>query len=330
MTIENESTHNTTADAAASSVPDNDITHLNVSHNRLSSHMPFTQLQYLRSLDLSANGAIGDYTVSSFVRLGQLEALYLRGTALHARHFVYGLFTVQSARLQTLDIGANRLGRIHWPVLQTLGALQRLLVDGNGLHELTASPAWLRQLHEIGLAQNAFNCTYLTQLLHSLQSHTDDSLSWGYPLERVYVDPAAIVHNASNVHGIACDGTAAHMEATAAVTASEPMIVQQSRDDDDDNEPRRDRRFERPMESLTTALQLFAVLTVAVLAVLMVLLIRWAATVGRQMFRDGSADRTDRRWLRVVATSGSNGASAGAAAEGASASSEPMEHQPLV
>lgn len=153
------------------------------------------KLHSLEHLDLSHN-YIGKLNISTFGQLKRLERLYLSHTNLS--NINYGTFANQK-QLTVLDISYNNLSSINLDMFSaTLKNIVEFYVDGNGLTELKGQTTLSKAfpiLRKLGVSNNNFNCTYLSQLLQTI--------NFGQVI--LNIDPEADSLNTTHISGIPCD-----------------------------------------------------------------------------------------------------------------------------
>lgn len=147
----------------------------------------------LNHLDLSYN-YVGKLNISSFAKLNRLEKLYLSHT--HLANINFGTFANQK-QLRILDISYNNLSTINLDMFSTsLKNVEEFYVDGNNLTELSGQLTVIfPALHILGISNNNFNCTYLSQLLRVIN----------FGQVQLNIDPEAQAVNTTHISGIPCD-----------------------------------------------------------------------------------------------------------------------------
>lgn len=152
-------------------------------------------LDKLNHLDLSYN-YIGKLNISSFAKLKSLKKLYLAHTNLSNINF--GTFANQK-QLTVLDISYNNLSSINLDMFSaSLNDITEFYVDGNSLTELRGHTSLLStfpSLHLLGISNNNFNCTYLSQLMRTIN----------FGQVTLNIDLEADSLNTTHISGIPCD-----------------------------------------------------------------------------------------------------------------------------
>uniref|UniRef100_A0A8W7PHR6 Leucine rich immune protein (TM) n=1 Tax=Anopheles coluzzii TaxID=1518534 RepID=A0A8W7PHR6_ANOCL len=166
---------------------------LDLSHNLFADISNVSALNFLHSLDVSFN-ALKSLPLTTFLKMQQLARLNLEATNLTTLE--HGLFS-QQANLTWLDVSFNRLQTIDLTVLTAAAKLEHLHIDGNNLTSVGYErlPAMFPSLTYLGLFANAWNCSYLVDLVHFCRQHSINvapQKSYGTTLD------------ASNVQGIYC------------------------------------------------------------------------------------------------------------------------------
>lgn len=166
------------------------IEELLLSHNQLTLVHNLTKLKYLKKLDLSFN-AINDIGFNTFANMVELRILKLENSGLKTIDF--GTFSHQRTLVE-LDISFNRLGNIDFNMLLFQRRIQLLHIGGNDLTTLNATDLMsiFPGLEQIGLSDNQFNCSYLTEILKVLND------------KNVNVIVTNKVTNTTNVKGMGC------------------------------------------------------------------------------------------------------------------------------
>lgn len=174
----------------------NTLKRLRVANNSLTNITNIAACVNLEILDVSSNRITNIIPTVSGMKL--LTQLNLAQTSL--ADLDYGVFSAQRS-LKTLDISYNNLSAVHLDFFSPyLTRLESLFIEGNNLTEIggifqlnlsTVFPV----LYTVGLSNNAFNCTYLTQLYRLLT-----------PLHiELTIDPdLSAARNTTHVFGIAC------------------------------------------------------------------------------------------------------------------------------
>lgn len=166
-----------------------------VSNNSLTNIDNIMSMTNLEILDLSANCIHNN--ISTLASLKLLTRLNLAQTCLADLNF--GIFSAQR-QLKSLDISYNNLSEVHLDLFAPyLNQLESLFLDGNNLTEIgglfqlnltTVFPL----LTTVGMSNNPFNCTYLTQLFRLFNTFNI----------KLPVDPDLSSVNTTHVFGIAC------------------------------------------------------------------------------------------------------------------------------
>uniref|UniRef100_A0A182WL20 Uncharacterized protein n=1 Tax=Anopheles minimus TaxID=112268 RepID=A0A182WL20_9DIPT len=193
---------------------------LDLSHNLLTDIRNISVLSKLNTLDVSFN-ALQSLPLTTFLKMKQLAKLNLEATNLSALE--HGLFSQQS-NLTRLDVSFNRFQTLDLTVLTAAARLEHIHIDGNNLSSVQYQrlPAMFPSLTYLGLFANAWNCTYLVDMVHFCRQHSIKVAplkSYGTTLD------------ASNVQGIYCKSSQQSvLPAIAPVdhsmgTASSPMDI---------------------------------------------------------------------------------------------------------
>lgn len=166
-----------------------------VANNSLTNIDFLSSLTNLEILDISANCVHN--SISTFAKLKLLTRLNLARTCLAELNF--GIFSSQRS-LRDLDISYNNLTEVHLDLFAPyLNQLESIFLDGNKLTEIGGIfqmniSAVFPTLTTVGMSNNPFNCTYLTQLFRLF-----NTLHIKLP-----VDPDLSYVNTTHVFGIAC------------------------------------------------------------------------------------------------------------------------------
>lgn len=168
---------------------------LDVSNNVLTTLIDHTFDNFieLKTLNLSFN-PIGNLKVETFAYLSKLENLNLRETNISSIQL--GTFSHQH-KLIALDLSDNSLKVLEFNLfLPGCGDLRSLDLAGNQLTELTDfHNSLFPQLHEFGIENNRFNCTYLQGFMKSVD----------WKNISLIVDPRSIDTRQTNIRGIQCE-----------------------------------------------------------------------------------------------------------------------------
>lgn len=173
------------------------FTYLNISSNNLSSALilKITELKTLTTLDLSFNN-IGKLNVSTFSKLRKLENFDLEATNVSGIEF--GTFTFLT-NLKELDLSFNNLRKIDLHMFNSLKNLNAFYIEGNSLRQLDYHnlKTFFPFIRVLGLADNLWNCTYLSKMIHFLKYE----VRFYSTISIIPMDP---VVSSPNVLGIAC------------------------------------------------------------------------------------------------------------------------------
>lgn len=173
------------------------IRRLVLTNNSLVDVLPILKnLHSLEHLDLSYN-YVGRLNISSFANMKRLIKLYLAHTNLSNINF--GTFANQK-QLSVLDISYNNLRSINLDMFSTsLINMAEFYVDGNSLTEFTSGHSTISDvfpnLRLLGISNNNFNCTYLSQLLQTIN----------FGQITLNIDPEAGPINTTHISGIPCN-----------------------------------------------------------------------------------------------------------------------------
>lgn len=166
-----------------------------MANNSLTNFDNIGALTHLEILDLSANCV--RIHMSRLSSLKRLTILNLARTCLGDLNF--GIFSAQRS-LESLDISYNNLTEVNLDLFAPyLNQLESLFIDGNniteigGLFHLNISTVF-PSLSTLGMSNNPFNCTYLTQLFRLFNTHQI----------KLPIDPDLSAVNTTHVFGIAC------------------------------------------------------------------------------------------------------------------------------
>ncbi|XP_052895898.1 insulin-like growth factor-binding protein complex acid labile subunit [Anopheles moucheti] len=171
----------------------NAIHTLDLSHNLLTDVGNISKLTNLYKLDLSFN-ALQALPLTIFLKMQYLGMLNLEATNLTALE--HGIFSQQS-NLTVLDVSFNRFKTLDLTVLTAATKLEKLQIDGNNLSSIQYHrlPAMFPSLNYLGLFANAWNCSYLVDMVQFCRQHA------------ILVNPLkayATTLDTSNVQGIYC------------------------------------------------------------------------------------------------------------------------------
>lgn len=163
---------------------------LNLSHNNLENLNNLTMLSELTHLDLSFN-PLKIIGFSALAHLVKLKVLLLKSVEL--KKIEFGTFTYQH-NLHTLDISYNNLNTIDLNMFYSLDQLNSLYIDGNNLKNLDLNNVrdHFPILHSIGISDNAWNCTILTNTIRKLRENDI----------KLFVNK--VVKHDTNVKGVSC------------------------------------------------------------------------------------------------------------------------------
>ncbi|XP_053664041.1 toll-like receptor 7 [Anopheles marshallii] len=166
---------------------------LDLSHNLFTDVGNISKLTNLYKLDLSFN-VLQALPLTIFLKMKYLEMLNLEATNLTALE--HGIFSQQS-NLTLLDVSFNRFKTLDLTVLTAATKLDHLQIDGNNLSSIQYHrlPAMFPSLTYLGLFANAWNCSYLVDLVQFCREHSIKV----YPLKAY-----ATTLDVSNVQGIYC------------------------------------------------------------------------------------------------------------------------------
>ena len=168
---------------------------LSMKNNSISNLKELAKFKNLIDLDLSFN-PIGKLDLDTFAAFSELTDLDIEATNFTGLE--HGIFSKQT-KLTRLDISYNKLGHLNIEVLTPLEKLKELFIDGNDLvnFDYTQFEHTLPELNLIGLADNKWNCSFLTKFIRELRKIN------------VKIDNSKgdSVSNVTNVNGIFCDKT---------------------------------------------------------------------------------------------------------------------------
>ncbi|KAL1395864.1 hypothetical protein pipiens_010925 [Culex pipiens pipiens] len=173
------------------------LNHLDLSNNNISviEEKAFANFQItaVELMDLSHN-ALGPLKLTSFAKLTNLIDLNLEDTKIS--NLQHGTFS-QLSSLKRLDISYNKLNRIDVDIFTSSHHLEELYIDGNRLKEFSYQEIHkiFPQMNKISIADNYWNCTFLTKMIRSLNTQT--IVVGGFKSESLIADK-------TNVKGIYC------------------------------------------------------------------------------------------------------------------------------
>uniref|UniRef100_A0A182RXN7 Uncharacterized protein n=1 Tax=Anopheles funestus TaxID=62324 RepID=A0A182RXN7_ANOFN len=171
----------------------NAVQTLDLSHNLFTDIRNISKLSNLYTLDVSFN-ALQTLPLTTFLKMSQLGKLNLEATNLTSLE--HGLFS-QQTNLTWLDVSFNRFQALDLTVLTAAARLEHLHIDGNNLSSVQYHrlPAMFPSLYYLGLFANAWNCSYLVDLVHFCRLHS---------IKVVPLKSYGTTLDASNVQGIYC------------------------------------------------------------------------------------------------------------------------------
>ncbi|XP_055636992.1 leucine-rich repeat-containing G-protein coupled receptor 4-like [Toxorhynchites rutilus septentrionalis] len=166
---------------------------LDLSWNKMSSMAAIDQLSSLEVLDLSHN-TIGPLKLTSFASLRSLVDLNLEDTKIS--NLQHGTFS-QLSLLKRLDISYNNLNRIDVDIFTSSHLMEEIFIEGNRLKEVNYEElkSILPSLTRISIADNNWNCTFLTKMIRKLNTLSIEV--GGFKSEKLIADK-------TNVKGIYC------------------------------------------------------------------------------------------------------------------------------
>ncbi|XP_039440645.1 toll-like receptor 3 [Culex pipiens pallens] len=169
------------------------IKSLDLAWNNLTSLDSISQITAVELMDLSHN-ALGPLKLTSFAKLTNLIDLNLEDTKIS--NLQHGTFS-QLSSLKRLDISYNKLNRIDVDIFTSSHHLEELYIDGNRLKEFSYQEIQkiFPQMNKISIADNYWNCTFLTKMIRSLNTQT--IVVGGFKSESLIADK-------TNVKGIYC------------------------------------------------------------------------------------------------------------------------------
>ncbi|XP_049278727.1 toll-like receptor 7 isoform X1 [Anopheles funestus] len=164
---------------------------LNLENNSITSLESIQHLDSLVNLYLS-NNRIGPLNLTSLTKFTKLEHLGLERTFIS--NLQHGTFAQQQS-LKWLDLSDNNLDHFDFDILTSSTTLQTIYLDGNRLKSLNFEhlKKTFPSLVEIGVSDNNWNCSYLTQLVRYCNEHSIAVFKY-----------KSSVLNQTNVKGIYC------------------------------------------------------------------------------------------------------------------------------
>ncbi|XP_058119837.1 toll-like receptor 6 [Anopheles ziemanni] len=166
---------------------------LKLENNSLSSIEMINWMRSLKILDLT-NNKLGSLAIDSFAKLTKLEQLRLERTDVTGLQ--HGTFAQQEL-LQWLDLSNNNLDQFDLDILTSSTHLKTLFLDGNRLKsiEYKSLKTMFPELVELGLVDNLWNCTFLTNIVRYCNEHG---------IKLIKGDTTEEVQKQTNVKGIYC------------------------------------------------------------------------------------------------------------------------------
>lgn len=188
---------------------DSQLEVLNLSRNALETEdlLQLRDLRYLETLDLSECG-LTSLNFDSFAHLESLVTLKLEKNAITG--FNFGVFAHQRM-LTTLNLSGNSITNIDLYHFEALVSLTSLDISFNNISQLEGHESlrsiFLKNLREIHIEGNPWECKYLSILNRSFQSqlqltYTEYSLASLKGLD--VKTPTNPVKNRPNIQGIEC------------------------------------------------------------------------------------------------------------------------------
>lgn len=169
------------------------LSRLDLAWNNLTSMEGIEKISSLEVLDLSHN-KIGALKLSSFANLKKLVDLNLEETAI--TNLQHGTFS-QLTALKRLDISYNKLNRIDFDIFTSSSEMEEIFIEGNRLKDVNIVEVHkiFPKLKKISIADNNWNCTFLTRMIRSLNAQS--ITVGGFKSENLIADQ-------TNVKGIYC------------------------------------------------------------------------------------------------------------------------------
>ncbi|XP_058119851.1 carboxypeptidase N subunit 2-like [Anopheles ziemanni] len=166
---------------------------LKLENNSLSSIEMINWMRSLKILDLT-NNKLGSLAIDSFAKLTKLEQLRLERTDVTGLQ--HGTFAQQEL-LQWLGLSNNNLDQFDLDILTSSTHLKTLFLDGNRLKsiEYKSLKTMFPELVELGLVDNLWNCTFLTNIVRYCNEHG---------IKLIKGDTTEEVQKQTNVKGIYC------------------------------------------------------------------------------------------------------------------------------
>uniref|UniRef100_A0A182MBL0 Uncharacterized protein n=1 Tax=Anopheles culicifacies TaxID=139723 RepID=A0A182MBL0_9DIPT len=172
------------------------VQELDLSHNLFTDIRNISVLSKLKRLDVSFN-ALQTLPLTTFLQMEHLHMLNLEATNLTTLQ--HGLFSMQH-NLTRLDVSFNRFQTLDLTVLTAAARLEHLHIDGNNLSSVQYQrlPAMFPSLTYLGLFANAWNCSYLVDMVHFCRQ---------YSIKVAPLKSYGTTLDMSNVQGIYCKST---------------------------------------------------------------------------------------------------------------------------
>ncbi|XP_053695268.1 toll-like receptor 3 [Sabethes cyaneus] len=166
---------------------------LDLSWNKLHTLDALKNVSSLKFLDLSHN-SIGPLNLTTFAKFTELQDLNLEDTGIS--NLQHGTFSQQRS-LKRLDISYNNLNRIDLDIFTSSHQMEEIFVEGNRLKDLNYEEInkIFPVLSKISIADNNWNCSYLTKMIRSMNSLS--IVVGGFKSESLTADQ-------TNVKGIYC------------------------------------------------------------------------------------------------------------------------------
>ncbi|EDS26675.1 conserved hypothetical protein [Culex quinquefasciatus] len=177
------------------------LNHLDLSNNNISviEEKAFANLYELTSLFLAGNSlkALEEAVFAPLTKLRKISMARNQLQILSNELFLHNTALTMLSSLKRLDISYNKLNRIDVDIFTSSHHLEELYIDGNRLKEFSYQEIHkiFPQMNKISIADNYWNCTFLTKMIRSLNTQT--IVVGGFKSESLIADK-------TNVKGIYC------------------------------------------------------------------------------------------------------------------------------